>query len=125
MMSVKPFVLKIIIIEDTLIPFFGDGSMRRDHTYIGDIVDCVIKALDRTDFKENRFDIFNLGNSRTISLSELVAMIEMVVGKNAVLTRFPQPPGGCGSDLCRYHSCSNGIGICSFDFAGRGNRKRV
>lgn len=93
MMSVKPFVLKIIIIEDTLIPFFGDGSMRRDHTYIGDIVDGVLKALDRTDSKENRFDIFNLGNSRTISLPELVATIERVVGKIAVLTRFPQPPG--------------------------------
>lgn len=82
-----------LIMEDKPIPFYGDGSMRRDHTYIDDIVDGVVKALDWTASVEQRYDIFNLGNSQTISLSELVQTIECVVGKKAILNRLPQPPG--------------------------------
>lgn len=67
--------------------------MRRDHPYIGDIVDGVLKALDWKNSNKKRFDKFNLGNSRTISLSELVAAIERIVRKYAALNRFPQPSG--------------------------------
>lgn len=82
-----------LIMENKSIPFYGDGSMRRDHTYIDDIVDGVIKALDWTASNEQRYDIFNLGNSQTITLFELVQAIEHVLGKKAILNRLPQPPG--------------------------------
>ncbi len=71
------------------LPFFGDGSTSRDYTYIDDIVDGVEAALARCD----RFDIFNLGGSAPVTLSELVATIEGVTGHSAELDRRPMQPG--------------------------------
>lgn len=82
-----------LIMDNKPIPFYGDGSMRRDHTYIDDIVGGVLKVLEWTSSSESRYDIFNLGNSQTITLNELVATIESIVGKKAVLDKLPQPPG--------------------------------
>lgn len=87
------------------LPFFGDGSMRRDHTYIDDIIDGTLKALDWTGTaaaapdshgdsgKELRYGIFNLGESHTITLSELVRKISQALGKEARIDRKPVPPG--------------------------------
>jgi UDP-glucuronate 4-epimerase len=71
------------------LPFFGDGSTRRDYTYIGDIVQGVLAALDRAD----GYRIYNLGESRTVSLTELVAALERALGLRAVLDRRPEQPG--------------------------------
>jgi len=100
-----------LIMEGKPIPFYGDGSMRRDHTYISDIVDGVVKALDWTSSIELRYDIFNLGNSQTITLSELVKTIEQVVGKEAVLNRLPQPPGDVD---CTYADISHARKVLGF-----------
>ncbi len=82
-----------LMCEGKEIPFFGDGSMRRDHTYIGDIVDGVLRALEWTDSPKKRYDIFNLGESHTISLTELVETISRVIGKGPILKRLPMQPG--------------------------------
>ncbi|MEA5032163.1 MAG: GDP-mannose 4,6-dehydratase [Sphaerochaeta sp.] len=100
-----------LIMEGKPIPFYGDGTMRRDHTYIDDIVDGVVKALDWTFSNELRYDIFNLGNSQTISLSELVQTIERVVGKKAILNRLPQPPGDVD---CTYADISHARKVLGF-----------
>jgi UDP-glucuronate 4-epimerase len=71
------------------IPFFGDGSTRRDYTYIDDIVDGVVRSLDRA----RGYAIYNLGESRTISLSELVAAIGRACGVEPVLNKQPMQPG--------------------------------
>ncbi|MCG3137511.1 MAG: UDP-N-acetylglucosamine 4-epimerase [Phycisphaerae bacterium] len=71
------------------IPVFGDGSMRRDHTYIDDIVQGTIAALDRC----AGFNIYNLGESRPIRLDELIAAIERALGKSAKIERLPLQPG--------------------------------
>jgi UDP-glucuronate 4-epimerase len=71
------------------IPFFGDGSTRRDYTYIDDIVDGVVRSLDRCD----GYEIYNLGESATTSLSELVALIGKALGKEPKLDRQPLQPG--------------------------------
>jgi len=71
------------------IPFFGDGSTRRDYTYIDDIVDGVLRAIDRC----AGYEIYNLGESQTTSLSELVRLIGEVTGKEPVLDRQPMQPG--------------------------------
>lgn len=82
-----------LMCEGKQIPFYGDGSMLRDHTYIGDIVDGVLRALEWTDSREGRYDIFNLGESRTVSLTELVGAIAHVTGREPVLKRLPMQPG--------------------------------
>lgn len=82
-----------MILEDTPIPFYGDGNTRRDYTYIADIVDGVMRALRWVDEGSGRYDIFNLGESNTISLTQMVETIEQVLGKKAVLDRQPMQPG--------------------------------
>jgi UDP-glucuronate 4-epimerase len=71
------------------IPFFGDGSTRRDYTYIDEIVEGVVRALDRA----RGYAIYNLGESRTISLAELVAAIGKQCGVEPILDRRPLQPG--------------------------------
>ena len=78
-----------LIDSGTPIPFFGDGSTRRDYTYIDDIIQGVIAAL------ENRagYAIYNLGESQTTTLAELVKQIESALGKPALIDRQPSQPG--------------------------------
>jgi UDP-glucuronate 4-epimerase len=71
------------------IPFFGDGTSRRDYTYVDDIISGVIAALDRS----TGFQIYNLGGSNTIALKDLVAHLERRVGRPAILDRKPDQPG--------------------------------
>ena len=74
------------------IPVFGDGSTSRDYTFIEDIVDGVLAALDHAESSKG-FDIFNLGSHRPIALSELIAAIESTIGKPANIDRQPMQPG--------------------------------
>lgn len=72
------------------IPQFGDGSTRRDYTYIDDIVQGVMGALA---YEDRPFDIFNLGENQTITLSELIVEIEKALGKKAEIERLPEQQG--------------------------------
>ncbi len=73
------------------ITLFGDGSSRRDYTFIDDIVAGTVSAIERV--VPGAYEIFNLGGTQTISLAELVALIEGIVGKRAVIDRQPDQPG--------------------------------
>jgi UDP-glucuronate 4-epimerase len=72
------------------VPLYGDGSTRRDYTYVDDIVAGLRAAMryDRTPF-----EIVNLGNNHTVSLMELVRELEDVLGITAVIDRRPDQPG--------------------------------
>ena len=69
---------------------FGDGTTRRDYTYIDDIIQGTMAALE---YDGPLFDIFNLGESDTIQLKDLVAAIEKALGKKAKIKRLPDQPG--------------------------------
>jgi UDP-glucuronate 4-epimerase len=71
------------------IPVFGDGSAARDYTFITDTLDGVI-ACTR---KEFGYEIFNLGESQTVSLSRMIELLEAALGKQAVIDRQPLQPG--------------------------------
>ncbi|HEV2319656.1 MAG TPA: SDR family NAD(P)-dependent oxidoreductase [Verrucomicrobiae bacterium] len=71
------------------IPVFGDGSAARDYTFVTDTVDGVIACTN----KEIGFQIFNLGESETISLNGMIESLEHVLGKKAVIDRQPLQPG--------------------------------
>lgn len=79
------------IANDRSITLFGDGSSRRDYTFIDDIVSGVVAAIERV--TPGAFEIYNLGGTRTISLADLVEVIENVVGKKARIDRQPDQPG--------------------------------
>ncbi|HEV3392699.1 MAG TPA: SDR family NAD(P)-dependent oxidoreductase [Chthoniobacterales bacterium] len=69
---------------------FGDGTTRRDYTYIDDILQGTLAALK---YDGPMFDVFNLGESDTIQLKDLVAAIEKALGKKAKINRLPEQPG--------------------------------
>lgn len=73
------------------ITLFGDGSSRRDYTFIDDIVTGTVAAIENV--TPGQYEIFNLGGTHTISLRELVDTIERVVGKPAVIDWQPEQPG--------------------------------
>ena len=79
-----------LIREGRPIPVFGDGSTRRDYTFIDDIVAGVLGAVD---FTNSGYEIINLGNNQTVSLSELIEAIEDALKTRAILHRLPEQPG--------------------------------
>ena len=72
------------------IPVFGDGSTRRDYTYIDDIVSGIIGALH---YDQSNYEIFNLGNDETVTLSQMIETIESVLAKKAEIDRQPNQQG--------------------------------
>lgn len=68
---------------------FGDGSTSRDYTYISDIVDGVIRSLDRP----AGFQIYNLGNGNPVRLSTFISLVEESVGQSAKIRVCPEQPG--------------------------------
>lgn len=79
-----------MIINKQAIPMFGDGSTRRDYTYIGDTIKGIKAAINYTD---SQYEIINLGNHRTVSLSEMIATIEEVFEEKAIINQLPMQPG--------------------------------
>jgi UDP-glucuronate 4-epimerase len=79
-----------LIDEGKPIPVFGDGSTRRDYTYIDDIIQGVMAAVA---YESTPYEIFNLGESQTTELSILIALIEESLGKKAIIDRQPMQPG--------------------------------
>ena len=71
------------------IPVFGDGTTARDYTFVSDTVDGVM-ACTQQDFG---CEIFNLGESQTVTLNRLIELIEYFLGKKAVIDRQPLQPG--------------------------------
>src|SRR5258707_5742541 len=72
------------------IPVFGDGTTRRDYTYIDDIVAGVRAAMD---YDQSKYEVINLGESRTVELRELIGLLEQALGRQAEIDRQPLQPG--------------------------------
>ena len=68
---------------------YGDGSSSRDYTYIDDVVDGVIRALDTP----LGYQIYNLGNGRPTRLNDFIRLVEQHSGKEAIINVMPEQPG--------------------------------
>jgi UDP-glucuronate 4-epimerase len=79
-----------LIAEGRPIQMFGDGTTRRDYTYIDDIIQGVREAIDYTG---SMHEIFNLGESETTELKGLIELIEESLGKRAIIERQAMQPG--------------------------------
>ncbi len=79
-----------LILEDKPIPLFGDGTTRRDYTYIDDIIQGVRAAIDYT---QTNHEVFNLGESQTVELKELIRLLEENLDKKATIDYQPMQPG--------------------------------
>jgi UDP-glucuronate 4-epimerase len=79
-----------LIDEGQPIPVFGDGTTRRDYTYIDDIIAGVCAAID---YSGSDYEVFNLGESRTVELNELISLLEKNLDRRARINRQPIQPG--------------------------------
>lgn len=75
------------------IPMFGDGSSSRDYTYVDDTVGGILGALEWVRANPGRYDVFNLGNDRTVTLTEMIATIAEEMGVEPCIRRLPMQPG--------------------------------
>lgn len=73
------------------VPRYGDGSTARDYTFIADIVQGVLAAVDRADGPA--FRIYNLGNSQTTTLTELISKLGAALGVTPIISALPDQPG--------------------------------
>jgi UDP-glucuronate 4-epimerase len=87
-LAINSFARKILAGEE--IPVFGDGSTRRDYTYVGDIVSGILAALN---YSGSRYEIMNLGNGNAVSLDDMIRALETVLGRKAIIKRLPEQPG--------------------------------
>jgi UDP-glucuronate 4-epimerase len=87
-LAIHKFVKSILL--DKPLAMYGDGSTSRDYTYIGDIVQGILAAID---YDKSPFEIINLGNSYAVSLRDLITSIEEVMGKKALIDTYPEQPG--------------------------------
>jgi UDP-glucuronate 4-epimerase len=79
-----------LISEGRPIPVFGDGTTRRDYTYIDDIISGVRAAMD---YDQSNYEVINLGESRTVELRELISLLEKALARRAEIDRQPLQPG--------------------------------
>jgi UDP-glucuronate 4-epimerase len=71
------------------VPMFGDGTTRRDYTFVADIVDGIIRSINMCKIHH----LYNLGNSAPIELRTLIDQIARVLGKTPIIERLPEQPG--------------------------------
>ena len=79
-----------LLSERKRIPVFGDGTTRRDYTYVDDIVAGMRSALA---YEGTRYEIINLGNNQAVSLVEMIRVLEEALGLNARIDWLPEQPG--------------------------------
>jgi UDP-glucuronate 4-epimerase len=77
------------LLAGTPLPLFGDGTSRRDYTYVDDAASAALAALDRA----RGFSILNVAGGRTVALADLVAALEAAFGARAILDRLPARAG--------------------------------
>jgi UDP-glucuronate 4-epimerase len=79
-----------LMLEGRPLPVYGDGSSRRDYTYVDDIVQGLLAAMA---YADSPYEVINLGNNRTVRLDELVSTLERTLGVTAKIERLPEQAG--------------------------------
>jgi len=87
--DMAPYLFTKLIDEGKEIERYGDGTTKRDYTFVTDIIDGILAAMD----KDLDFEIINLGNSKPIELKYFISVIENALGKKANIKQLPDQPG--------------------------------
>jgi UDP-glucuronate 4-epimerase len=93
--DMAPWLFTEAILAGKPIKLFNYGKMRRDFTYIDDIVAGVLACLEKPPPRdaEAAYRLYNIGNSRSEELEHFVAILEQAIGRKAAIERVPMPPG--------------------------------
>ena len=95
------------LLEDKPITMFGNGETSRDYTFIDDIVDGIIGAMN---YNQTPYEIINLGNSRTISLKQMIEVLESVFERKAIIKKEPEQPGDVQITYANINKAANLLG---------------
>ena len=104
------------------IPVFGDGTTRRDYTYVDDIIDGVVAAIG---YDKSDYEVINLGESRTVELRELIALLEKELDAHAIIDRQPSQPGDVPQTFADISKARNLLGYNPSTQIEEGLRKFV
>ena len=105
--DMAPMIFAKAIYDNKPIKIFNNGLMKRDFTYINDIIECIIKLINKPAKGNKNFDainpdpstswcphqIFNLGNNKTVKLMDFISILENEIGKKALKEFVPMQPG--------------------------------
>jgi len=103
------------------IPIYGDGTMSRDFTYIDDIINGTVAAMQKC----AGFSIYNLGESSPITVNDLVSEIEKALGKKAVKEYLPPQPGDVERTYADITKAAKDLGYCPSTTIQKGLAKFV
>ena len=109
-LAIHKFANKIMAGES--IPFYGDGSSKRDYTFVDDIIQGINASIKWISEPSSSYDVFNLGESKTIMLSEMLMAIESSMGKKAIVDSLPSQPGDVNTT---YADISKAIKVLGYD----------
>ncbi len=87
--DMAPYIFVKNILEGEKIKMFGSGDSKRDYTYVGDVIEGIVAAMNK-DFK---FKIINLGDSKPVLLKDFITLIERVTGKKAIIEQVEEQKG--------------------------------
>jgi UDP-glucuronate 4-epimerase len=90
--DMAPYKFTDLIYKDKEIPMYGDGTSRRDYTFVDDIVSGILSATEYVK-SHGCYEIFNLGNSNTVELIYFISVIEKLLNKKAKILKLPKQPG--------------------------------
>lgn len=99
-----------LMMEGEVIPMFGDGSTSRDYTFVEDTVSGVEGALGWVAENPESFGLFNLGNHRTVSLSEMIQVIAEELGVTPSIEQLPMQPGDVDRTFADISRASSALG---------------
>lgn len=91
--DMSPMLFASAIMEGRPIRVFNNGDMQRDFTYVDDIVEGTLRALDRAPAGAPPVEVFNIGNHQPVALLEYIALLERVLGRKAIMEMKPMQPG--------------------------------
>ncbi len=96
-LAIRKFIEKISKGEP--IQMYGDGSSMRDYTYVEDIVSGLLGAIN---YNDSDYEIINIGGGNPITLKEMIATIETVLGKKAIIEQLPMQAGDVDKTVCDF-----------------------
>lgn len=86
------------------IPMYGDGSTKRDYTFIDDIVQGICAAIN---YNRTSYEIINLGGGEPITLKRMIETIEQTLGQKAIIQQLPMQPGDVNKTVCDWSKAHN------------------
>ncbi len=96
-----------LLFDSQPIPFYGNGTTRRDYTFVADIVQGIWAAIN---YRKSKFELINLGNNQTIALADLVRTIERTTNRTAKLQYLPEQPGDVSQTYANINKAKNLLG---------------